>query len=64
MTWRALVPEPLWVGFASRTAQCACGQQFKPRTILGDDVSVRHQYEVHWRAYHEAPALPSPQETP
>ena len=55
-SWRPACPEPLWVGWRLRIAQCECGEKFKDRT--------GEVYRRHWRAVHApARAVPDQEDT-
>lgn len=56
-TWVPSVPEPLWVGFRLRIAECECGARFKGhrrhRRPVGDHAcTARERYQEHYETEH------------
>lgn len=47
-----VVPEPMWIGFRLRIAECRCGARFRGCT-------AREKYRAHWRGAHELDAYGS-----
>lgn len=55
-SWVPSVPEPLWVGWRLRTAQCICGEKFKRcRCPFNDDYHAHtalERYQEHFERIH------------